>query len=137
MLCNICSTASLGSGTGSCRKIIFYRPNQYELVSWVLVKQKYLGGHRHDLHMCQISDIFKTVNFAEGLRTKKLKLFQIWSYYIPFESFFMLIKNLIRTKVLKSMVRKLLVVVSLVFRHRTLKKKKKKRKEKKRKEINP
>ena len=37
------------------------------------------------------------------------------------------------------MVRKLLVVVSLVFRHRTLKKKKKekKKKEKKRKEINP
>ena len=37
------------------------------------------------------------------------------------------------------MVRKLLVVVSLVFRHRTLKKKKKekKKKEKKRKEIKP
>ena len=36
------------------------------------------------------------------------------------------------------MVRKLLVVVSLVFRHRTLKKKKeKKKKEKKSKEINP
>ena len=36
------------------------------------------------------------------------------------------------------MVRKLLVVVSLVFRHRTLKKKKeKKKKEKKKKEINP
>ena len=32
------------------------------------------------------------------------------------------------------MVRKLLVVVSLVFRHRTLKKKKKKKKKKKRKE---
>ena len=44
-----------------------------------------------------------------------------WSYYIPFESFFMLIDNFIRTKVLKSTVKKLLVIVSLVFHHMTLK----------------
>ena len=46
----------------------------------------------------------------------------------------MLINNLIRTEVLKSTFKKLLVVVSLVFHHRTLKKIKQKKKEKKRKE---
>ena len=38
----------------------------------------------------------------------------------------MLINNLTRTKVLKSMVKKSLVVVSLLFDHRTKKKKEKK-----------
>ena len=37
------------------------------------------------------------------------------------KAFFMLIDNLIRTKVLKSVVKKLLVIVFLVFCHRTLK----------------
>ena len=60
--------------------------------------------------------------FAVGLRTKKLELFQIWSYYVPFESSFTLIDNLIRTRVTKLTVKKLLVFVS--FHHRTLKKKK-------------
>ena len=58
-----------------------------------------------------------------GFKTKKMGFFQIWSYYIPFESFFLLIDNLIRTMVLKLTVKKLLVVVSLVFHYRTLKKK--------------
>ena len=59
-------------------------------------------------------------DFAVGLRTKKFEVFQIWSYYIPFESFFMLIYNFIKTKFLKSTVKKLLVIASLVFHHRTL-----------------
>ena len=50
-----------------------------------------------------------------GFTATKLELFQIWSYCIPFGRFFMLIDNLGRTKVLKSKVKKLLVIVSLVF----------------------
>ena len=58
-------------------KYLVYVPNQYELVNWVLLKWKSLGGHRHDLHICQISDIFKMADFYDGARTKKLKVFQI------------------------------------------------------------
>lgn len=45
----------------------------------------------------------------------------MYSYCVPFESFFMLIGNLIRRKVLKLTFRKLLVIVFLVFYHRALK----------------
>ena len=47
-----------------------------------------MGGHRHDLQMCQISDIFKMANFRSGALNKIIEPFQIWSYNIPFESFF-------------------------------------------------
>ena len=60
---------------GPHKKIIVYKPNQYELVNWVLVKQKNLGGHRHDLHMCQISDIFKMADFRSGAQDKKIENF--------------------------------------------------------------
>ena len=41
-ICYPCSffIDSLGSSTGSLRKIIVYRPKQYKLVNWVLVKPK-------------------------------------------------------------------------------------------------
>ena len=68
--------------------------------------------------------------FAVRLRVKKLELFQLWSYYILFESFFLQIDNLIRTNALKSMVKKLLVIVSLVFHDMKLYKKKREKEKK-------
>ena len=59
----------------SRRKITVYRPNQYELVNYVLLKQKNLGGHRHDLLMCQVSDIFKMVDFRSGAENKNIGTF--------------------------------------------------------------
>ena len=39
------------------------------------MKQKNFGGHRHDLHKCQISDIFKIVDFRCGAENKKIGIF--------------------------------------------------------------
>ena len=61
---------SLCSDTGSQKKIIVYTPNQYEFVLCLIVKQKNLGGH--DLHVCQISDIFKMADFHNGSQNKKI-----------------------------------------------------------------
>ena len=39
-LCSFCIRISLGSSTGSCRKVRVYRRNLYKLFIWVLVKRK-------------------------------------------------------------------------------------------------
>ena len=57
---------SLGSSTGSRRKVRVYRRNLDKLFIWVLVKKKKLDGHCHDLHMCPNSDIFKVADLYLG-----------------------------------------------------------------------
>ena len=34
-----------------------------------------MGGHYHDLRMCQISDIFKMADFRSGAQNKKMGTF--------------------------------------------------------------
>ena len=53
---------SLGSGTGSGRKVRVYRQNLYKLFIWVLVKKKRSGIYCHDLHRSPNSDIFKVAD---------------------------------------------------------------------------
>ena len=67
-----------------------------------------------------------------GLEQKNWKFSKYGHIIYHLKAFLMLIDNFIRTKVLKSSVKKLLIFVSLVFRYRILKKQKLKRKE-----INP
>ena len=65
--------------------------------------------------MFQISNILKMADFCSAAQNKKLlELFEIWSYYTLFKRFFY--ADLIRTKVLKSTVKRLLVIVSLTLR---------------------
>ena len=72
--------------------------------------------------MCQISDVFKMADFCRGAQDKKFEFFSNMVHIIyHLNAFFILIDNFIRTKVLKSTGKKLLVIVSLVFHHRTLK----------------
>ena len=87
-----------------------------------------MGGHRHDLHMCQISDIFKTADYRSLAQNKKIGTLEHGHIIYHLKALFMLIDNLIRTKVLKSTVKKLLVIAALVVHHRTLKQQQKKKK---------
>ena len=73
---------SLCSGTGPRKKIIIYRPNEFEFVNWVLVKQKNLGGLRHDLHMCQISDYFQNGRFSQWGSEQKIWDFSKYRHII-------------------------------------------------------